>query len=188
MMMDASARVSGEVARSAIRFLNDIARELDKVLLELPSGRIDDGQKTSAAHLEKIACDLKVSLMEPIGSFASKMVLLMARLTNLVERAEEEMKPSKDMSALQRTLDEMAADTLQLQRGINGVISATSPTERESLMLLAGLGKEADRIRSMVEYIQDNVEIIQDNAVLIEKNKNLAQRISELRTKILNKA
>ncbi len=186
--MSALQGTSLEVAQATVRPLNDITRELEKSSKNLSSGDITDGQKTSVAHLEKVACDLKVSLMEPIGSFASKTVSLMARLRNLAERADEEMKPSRDMSALQRTLDEMAADTLQLQRGINGALSATSPTERESLMLLAGLGKEADRIRDMIEYIQDNVEIIQDNAVLIEKNKNLTQRISELRTRILNKA
>ncbi len=186
--MNALQGASFEVARATVRSLNDITCELEKSSKYLSSGNVTDGQKTSVAHLEKAACDLKVSLMEPLGGFASKTMSLMARLRNLVERAEEEMKPSKDMGALQRILDEIAADTIQLQRGINGAVLATSPTARESLMLLAGLAKEADRIRDMIEYIQDNVEIIQDNEWLIEKNKNLAQENNELRTKILNKA
>ncbi|BBO59911.1 hypothetical protein [Mycoavidus sp. B2-EB] len=143
---------------------------------------------TAAEHLERIACDLNRSLMTPVGAFASKAILLMARLTHLVKRVEEKIKSGADLEVEQSILEAVMVDTVQLQRIIDDARSAMPLSAREDLKALDDLSEEANKIRETIEYLQGSIEVVQDNAALVEKNKVLKQKISALKNKILDKA
>ncbi|MCX8565294.1 MAG: hypothetical protein ON057_000021 [Glomeribacter sp. 1016415] len=180
--------VSHEITKTTISPLSKATSELARVSTEILSGLGVNGDGSITANLEKIGNDLEMSLIEPLGGLANKTVLLQACLVNLVGRAEEIMRPSPDMKNTQVILDKMAADAIQLQREINRAVSEIPPTEGESLMFLNGLGKETNRMRGVIESLQEKVELIQDNAVLLERKQVLEKKISALKTKVLDKA
>lgn len=186
--MSAFQAISCAGTRATVRSLSDITRELDKVLQGLSSEKVTPGQITTAEHLERIARDLNQSLMPPVGVCASKTLSLMARLTHLVERIDEKIKSGADMEAEQSILDEMAADTVQLQRKINDARLAMPLSATEDLRILGGLGGEVNKIRGTIKHLQESIELVQDNAAFIEKNQALKQKISELKNNALARA
>ncbi len=177
-------RPVGEVARGVekvtIRPLGEIARELEKLTIR-PLGEVARGvEKVAIRPLGEIARDLERLLVRPIGGIASKTLLLMGRLIEVAEQ-ESSMKSSADIQARKETLNEMAADALQLEGEINEAIAATPPAEEDNLRFLGETyNVVSNDLRNSIVHMQNNTEIMQNNADLIQNNTELIQGQEDL--------
>ncbi len=171
-------RPLGEVARGvekvAIRPLGEIARELEKVTIR-PLGEVARGvEKMTIRPLGEIARDLEKALVRPIGGIASRTVLLMERLIDVVER-ESSIELNADRHASKETLNEMATDAVQLQGDINEAIAAMPLVDGDNLLLLGGMSRITAGLLDGIGHLQNNREIMQNNAELLQNNREIMQ-------------
>ncbi len=194
-------RPLGEVARGVekvtIRPLGEIARELEKVTLR-PLGEVARGiEKVTIRPLGEIARDLERLLRKPLGGIASRTVLIMERVKEVVEQ-DASINSNIDRQARRENLNAIAADTVQLQGDINEAILATPPTKDDDLLFLGGVQEANNNILGGIEILQNNEdyiknqqemqqnieELIQNNTALTQNNERLASENKNLRSRL----
>ncbi len=178
-----TVRPLGEVARgvekATIRPLGEIARELEKLTIR-PLGEVARGlEKATIRPLGEIARDLERLLVRPIGGFASRTLLLMGRLIDVVDQESSVVSPT-NIQAKKEKLDKMAEDALELERDINEAIAETPVTKEDDLRCLGEMHKVAIELRCGITQAQDNTELMMQNAELMEDNSELIQYNTEL--------
>ncbi len=165
----------GDNVGTPAKSFSEIATDMEKVTIDSWDAVV--GEQDS---LGKIAMDLKRSLPEPIGDFASRIILLQKRLIILLHR---DMDRENRRNIINQTLN----DADQLKNEIDESIWVNPENEIVYLKHLNGLSKSTEEIQDQAKKINIPFTVNRDeedeDEPLIDRRKEIAQRNKELQLK-----